>query len=112
MRLVVNGVMTVLMRMEMVSTGVPRPRVVVGAMPGRVMVRLRGLSWVRQEALLRGHPVREIDTAVVSAVIMVAEAVEVAGIIHDSLIRPLWSSRRPLAGLSRSLGCLPRLWRW
>ena len=49
---------------------------------------------------------------VVSAVIVVAEEVEVAGIVHDSIIQPLWSSRRPPAGLPRSLGCLPRLWRW
>ena len=62
--------------------------------------------------LLRGRLDRDIDTGVVSAVIVVVEAVEVAGIVHDSLIRPLWLSRRSLAGLPRSLGCLAKLWRW
>ena len=107
----VNGEMMVTMLMELVNTGALRPRVEAVDMLGRATVRQRGRFWVLPVVLSRGHLARDIGSGVVSAVIVVVEAVEVAGTVHDNLLRPLLSSRRPLAGLPRSWCCLVRLWR-
>ena len=101
--------MMVTMLMELVNTGALHPRVEVVDMLGRATVRQRGRFWVLRVVLLRGHLARDIGSGVVSADIVVVEAVEVAGTVHD--IRPLLSRRRPPARLPRSRCCPVRLWR-
>ena len=49
---------------------------------------------------MKGRLARDIDTGVVSVLIVVVEAVEVAGIVHNSLLRPLL-----LAVARLGLGC-------
>ena len=108
----VSGEMMDSMHMGLVSTVAPRRRVVVEDMLGRAMAQRSARSWGPQEVLLRGRLALVSGRGVVSAVIVVVEAIEVAGTVHDNLLRPLLSSRRPLAGLPRSRGCPVRLWRW
>ena len=80
-----RGVTMVTMHLVRDSTGDPRLRVADGDMPGRVMVRLRGLSWGRLVVLSKGRLGQLIVTEAVSADIMAEEAEEV-GTVQDNII--------------------------
>ena len=80
-----SGVTMVTMHLVRDSTGDPRLRVADGDMPGRVMVRLRGLSWGRLVVLSKGRLGQLIVTEAVSADIMAEEAEEV-GTVQDNII--------------------------
>ena len=100
----------VIMCMEMDTTGDPRLRVVDGGVPGRAMVRPRGLSWGRQAVLSKGLLDRLIVTEAVFVAIVVAAVAEGVVTVQGNIMLPLM--RRWSTLLLRRQGCLARLWKW
>jgi len=102
-----SGVTTVIMLLVMDSTGDPRLRVADGDMPGRVMVRLNGLSWGRLVVLSKGRLGQLIVTEAGFAAIVDEEA-EGVGTVQDNIILQL---RRSSMLVLRSLTWVARRWR-
>ena len=102
-----SGVTTGTIHMVMDSTGDPRLRVADGDMPGRVMVRLNGLSWGRLVVLSKGRLGQLIVTEAGFAAIVDEEA-EGVGTVQDNIKLQLRRSSMPVL---RSLTWVARRWR-